>query len=229
MPEQPPEVGVAPLALGALALLDDRVDRTRRGREVGHRDELLPAEVLLGRLGVRRPDEQPLGADPAREVLQADADGPVQRADRLELPRDAGRSRPRCRARRRRPARRPRSPPRPRRPCPRAARGTRSGGAPLRRTAGARSGRPPGRRTAGIGKFGRAKRGAAPTAVRRFWTSARWSISWALISSSVLRQRWIATSCSGVTPSRVSCLSENAANRYWSITRCSSSAALPSV
>ena len=80
-----------------------------------------------------------------------------------------------------------------------------------------------------MGKFGRANRGAAPTAVSRFCTSARWSISCALISSSVLRQRWTAASVSGVSPSSTVCLSEKAANRYWSMTRCSSSAALPSV
>ncbi len=51
--QEAPEVGVAPLAAGPLALLDDRVDGLPRGREVGDRDELLPAEVLLGRLGVR--------------------------------------------------------------------------------------------------------------------------------------------------------------------------------
>ena len=52
--EEAPEVSVAPLAARALALLDDRVDRLLRGREVRHGDELLPAEVLLGGLGVRR-------------------------------------------------------------------------------------------------------------------------------------------------------------------------------
>ena len=52
--EEAPEVGVAPFAAGALALLDDRVDRAPRGREVGDGDELRPAEVLLGRLGVRQ-------------------------------------------------------------------------------------------------------------------------------------------------------------------------------
>ena len=78
-------MGVAPLAPGALALLDDRVDRPPRGREVGHGDELLPAEVLLGRLGVRRPDEQALRAEPPVEVLEAGLDGPVELADRVEL------------------------------------------------------------------------------------------------------------------------------------------------
>ena len=84
-PEQPPEVGVAPLAPGALALLDDRVDGALGRREVGDRDELLPPEVLLGRLGVRRPDEQALGAEPAGQVLQAGLDRPVELADRVEL------------------------------------------------------------------------------------------------------------------------------------------------
>ncbi len=50
-PEQAPEVGVAPLAAGAFALLDDRVDGPPRGCKVGDRDELRPSEVLLGRLG----------------------------------------------------------------------------------------------------------------------------------------------------------------------------------
>ena len=69
--QEAPEVGVAPFATGPLALLDDRVDRTLRGVEIGHRDELRPPEVHLGRLGVRRPDEQALGAEPSGHVFQA--------------------------------------------------------------------------------------------------------------------------------------------------------------
>ena len=69
----------------ALALLDDRVDRPPRGCQVGDRDELRPAEVLLGRLGVRRPDEQALRAKAIGQVLQAGLDGPVELADRVEL------------------------------------------------------------------------------------------------------------------------------------------------
>ena len=84
-PQQAPEVGVAPFAPRALALLDDRVDRALCRRQVGDGDELLPAEVLLGRLGVRRPDEQALGAKPAGEVLEAGLDRPVELADRVEL------------------------------------------------------------------------------------------------------------------------------------------------
>ena len=71
--------------------------------------------------------------------------------------------------------------------------------------------------------------GAAPTAVSRFWTSARWSISCSLISSSVRRHRSTAAADSGDRPSLAFCFNEKAAKRYWSITRCSSSAALPSV
>jgi hypothetical protein len=78
-------VGVAPLPARALALLDDRVDRTLCGCEIGDRDELLPPEVLLGRLGVRRSDEQALRAKPIGQVLQACLDRPVELADRVEL------------------------------------------------------------------------------------------------------------------------------------------------
>ena len=45
----------------------------------------------------------------------------------------------------------------------------------------------------------------------------------------LFRQRWTATSTSSEIPSLTLSLSEKAANRYWRITRCSSSAALPSV
>ena len=83
--EEAPEVRIAPLAAGPLALLDDDVDGAPCGREVGDGDELRPAEVLLGRLGVRRPDEQALRAEPLVEVLQAGLDGPVELADRVEL------------------------------------------------------------------------------------------------------------------------------------------------
>ena len=142
--QEAPEVGVAPLAAGPLALLDDRVDRPPRGREVGDRDELRPAEVLLGRLGVRRPDEQALRAEPLGEVLEAGLDGPVELADRVELLQVRDDLVAARRAAARRPARSPRTPRRPRRPSPPAARGRRSGGARPRRTAAARSGRRPG-------------------------------------------------------------------------------------
>ncbi len=175
--EQASEVGLAPLAAGPLALLDDRVDRSRCRRQVGDGDELLPPEVLLGRLGVRRPDEEPLGSDPIGEMLETGLDRPVELADRVELlqVRDDlvalvvrqgdGLSRS------------PRTPRRRRRPCPRAARGRRSGGAPPRRRAAARSGRPPDscRRASGSsdgrsavrprrpsGGSGRARGGASP-------------------------------------------------------------------
>ncbi len=84
-PQQAPEMGVAPFTAGPLALLDDRVDRTPRRLEVGHRDELRPAEMLLGRLGVRRPDEQAVRAQALGQVLEADLDRPVELADRVEL------------------------------------------------------------------------------------------------------------------------------------------------
>ena len=78
-------MGVAPFPPGALALLDDRVDRPPRRCQVGDRDELRPPEVLLGRLRVRRPDEQALGAEPTGQVLQTGLDRPVELADRVEL------------------------------------------------------------------------------------------------------------------------------------------------
>ena len=159
-PQEAPEVGVAPLAARALALLDDRVDRALRRRQVGDRDELLPAEVLLGRLGVRRPDEQALGAEPAGEVLEAGLDRPVELADRVELLEMRDDLVALVVRQRRRPARSPRSPRHPRRPSPRAARGTRSGGARPRRTAAARSGRRPDSCRPASGSSG--GRGAAP-------------------------------------------------------------------
>ena len=47
--------------------------------------ELRPPEVLLGRLGARRPDEQARRAEPRGEVLEAILDGPVELTDRVEL------------------------------------------------------------------------------------------------------------------------------------------------
>ena len=159
-PQQAPEVGVAPFAAGALALLDDRVDGPLCRRQVGDRDELRPAEVLLGRLGVRRADEQALGAKPLGEVLEAGLDRPVELADRVELLQVRDDLVAPRRGAARRPARSPRSPRRPRRPCPRAARGTRSGGARPRRRAAARSGRRPDSCRRASGSSG--GRGAAP-------------------------------------------------------------------
>ena len=54
------EVGVAPVAARALALLQDRVDGPLRRGQVGDRDQVGPAEVLGRGLGPRRADEQPL-------------------------------------------------------------------------------------------------------------------------------------------------------------------------
>ncbi len=78
-------MGVAPLAAGSLALLDDGVDRLPRRVEVGDGDELRPPEVLFGRLGVRGPDKEALRAKPLGQVFQACLDGPVELADGVEL------------------------------------------------------------------------------------------------------------------------------------------------
>ena len=83
--QEAPEVGVAPLPAGPFALLDDRVDGQPRGGQVGDRDQLRPSEVLLGGLGVRRPDEQALRAEAPDQVLEAGLDRSVELADRVEL------------------------------------------------------------------------------------------------------------------------------------------------
>ncbi len=83
--QQATEVGVAPLATGSLALLDDGVDRLLRGSEVGDGDELRPPEMLRGGLRARGPDEQALRAEPLVQVLEARLDGPVELADGVEL------------------------------------------------------------------------------------------------------------------------------------------------
>ena len=84
-PEQAAEVRVAPFAAGALALFDDRVDGVLRRLEIGDRDELRPAEVLFGGLGVRRPDEQALRSESLGQELEAGLDRPVELADGVEL------------------------------------------------------------------------------------------------------------------------------------------------
>ena len=226
--EKAPEVSVAPFPPGTLALLDDRVDGPLRRRDVGHANELGPPEVLLARLGIRRPDEQALRAKPLGEVLKAGLDGPVELTDRVELL-QVGNDLVVLVAGQRDRLRDGLEPfgvldihaLGPLEECEVA-----EGCLAERHQLDADAGR---KAWAGIGKLGRARRGAAPTAVSRFWTSARWSISWWLIPRRVLRQRWTAARESGVRPSPTDCLSENAANTYWSMTRCSSSAALPSV
>ena len=52
MPSSRPKCDVLPLAARALALLDDRLDRGLRGRQIRDRDELRETEVLARRLGV---------------------------------------------------------------------------------------------------------------------------------------------------------------------------------
>ena len=51
------EMSVPPVPSRALSLLQDLVYRALRAGQVGHRDQLRPAEVLGGRLRARRADE----------------------------------------------------------------------------------------------------------------------------------------------------------------------------
>ena len=53
-PHELTEVRVFPVAAGAFALLEDRVDCLLRRAQVGDGHELGPAEVLRGRLRARR-------------------------------------------------------------------------------------------------------------------------------------------------------------------------------
>jgi hypothetical protein len=50
-------VGLAPIAVGALALLDDGRDGSLSRGQIGDRDQLRPAEQLAGGLGLDRADE----------------------------------------------------------------------------------------------------------------------------------------------------------------------------
>ena len=79
------EVRVPPLPARPLALLQDLVDRPLRGRDVGHRDQFGPAEMLTRGLRPGRADEQPLLAELVRQVRDAGLDGPVQVPDGLEI------------------------------------------------------------------------------------------------------------------------------------------------
>ena len=120
------EVRVPPVPARALALLQDLVDGPLRRGHVGDRDQFRPAEVLLGGLRPRRPDEQHLLAELVRQVRDRRPRWTGTGARRWRSPGRAGRSRrpargarPRARRSRTRPSRR-----RPRGPCPRGARGT---------------------------------------------------------------------------------------------------------
>ncbi len=79
------EVGVFPVPARSLPLLKDLVDRPLRGGQVGHRDQLTPAEVLLRRLGPRRPDEQPLLAVLRGQVRETRLDRAVHVPDGREV------------------------------------------------------------------------------------------------------------------------------------------------
>ena len=74
-----------PVPARALALLQDLVDGPLRRGQVGHRDQFGPAEVLLRRLGPRRPDEQPLLAVLGAQVRETSLDRPVHVPDRREV------------------------------------------------------------------------------------------------------------------------------------------------
>ncbi|HEV3399781.1 MAG TPA: hypothetical protein VG693_10870, partial [Actinomycetes bacterium] len=75
------EVGLAPVAAGALALLDDRVDGGVGRGQVGDRDQLGPAEQVAGGLGLGRADEHPGLAVPLDQPGEAVGDAAVQVPD----------------------------------------------------------------------------------------------------------------------------------------------------
>src|SRR5262245_39035983 len=67
-----------PVATGALALLDDYVDRGVRGHQVRHRHELRPPEDFFGRLGPLRADEHRTLTKTPDEVAEAVGDATVE-------------------------------------------------------------------------------------------------------------------------------------------------------
>ena len=69
----------------ALALLQDLVNGPLRRGQVGHRDQFGPAEVLLRRLGPRRPDKQPPFAVLGAQVRETGLDRPVHVPDSGEV------------------------------------------------------------------------------------------------------------------------------------------------
>ncbi len=75
------------------------------------------------------------------------------------------------------------------------------------------------------GNAGRHRWGAAPIAASRLFTSDRCSISSSATRPSERRQRSIAASSVGVTPSLASRFNDHCAYRYEHITVCSNSAA----
>jgi hypothetical protein len=79
-----------------------------------------------------------------------------------------------------------------------------------------------------MGRLGRPKWGAAPTAVKMLVASARWSISCLMTAMRADSQPCTRASCSGVRPSSVLRFSENWAYRYSHIRPCSISQASPS-
>ena len=79
------EMGLLPVAARALSLLEDRVHRLLCAREVGDRDELGPAKVRRARLGARGPDEQVLLAELLSQVSEALLDRAVEVTDGREV------------------------------------------------------------------------------------------------------------------------------------------------
>ena len=211
---------VAPVAAGALALLDDLSHRGERGLEAPDRDQLRPAQQLGGRLGARGSDEQGALAEAVGQCPQAILDPAVQMPDGREVLAAwhqflfAQRL-----ARRRRWGRTPR---RLGAPSPRGARGRGSAAAHARRTAPGRAGCPTGSSPSAAGSWAgrtRARRRSPPSS----WTPAPGG------ASPRPRSRAAACAsarppgaCSLVSPSSVPCLRLNSANRYWHMIMCSS-------
>jgi hypothetical protein len=212
----------APVAGGALALLDDDVDGLVRRREVGDRDEPVPLHELGAGLRRRRADEEALRAERARKPREPDVDRAVEVADggvALWRGHDVVVGHERTRA------------------LDRDLRlGVVEGEAlgpleeeevPERLLAEGdeRDLHARGKCFAAVGRFGRLRCGAAPIAVSRFCTSVRCSISCFATVRMPSRQRSTAPSCVAVRPSSMRCFIVNAAKRYSHRMVCSSSAA----
>ena len=197
--------------------------RPLRRREIGDCHQLGPAEVSARRLCARRPDEQVALAELLGQVREPVLDRAVQVADGCEVLQLRARCRPRHQRAPPR-ARARRCPLRRRAPCLPGARGTGNAVTPARRTASASGSRRPdsgARVPAGSAGSDAAPRRSlrARSARARGAASPRWR-----------RGRPRAPTVDGFEllrrePSSVLCFSENAANRYWHMIPCSSSAA----
>ncbi len=81
-PDELSEMRGLPFAPGTLALLDDSLQGMKRALEVDDRGQIWPPEGVLGRLVVRRTDEQLVLTELAGQVDQAAFDRSIEFAQR---------------------------------------------------------------------------------------------------------------------------------------------------